>query len=151
MKSKTSWYVVGIAAICVIGMTLMMLGRREVKGGGAKMSRKFPLSVDDSVYDGEGFFEDYCACYSDYDEIRSMTVSLQGKWQSGRIYLTLVDDEGKVFWSWEYSSEQEVSESYTCNAPAKGLQLRYRVEKGAVGYWTVTFEESVFAYKKWFK
>lgn len=95
MKSKASWYVVGIAAICVIGTTLMMFGRREVKAGGAKMSREFPLSVDDSVYDGEGFFEDYCACYSDYDEIRSMTVSLQGKWQSGRIYLTLVDDEGK--------------------------------------------------------
>ena len=59
MKSKTSWYVVGIAAICVIGTTLMMLGRRETKGGGAKMSREFPLSVGDSVYDGEGLFEDY--------------------------------------------------------------------------------------------
>ena len=80
-----------------------------------------------------------------------MKMSIQGEWESGRIYLTLVDDAGKEFGSWSYSSPQEISEQITCNKPDKGLNLRFRVEKGAVGHWTVTFEEKGFAYKKWLK
>lgn len=151
MKSRASRIVVVIAVISVVIMVLVVLGRREVKAGSSTITQEFPLSVSDSVYDEEGFFENYSGSYSDYDEIRSMTVSLQGEWKSGRIYLTLVDDAGNVFGNWSYSSPQEVSEKITCNKPIKGLLLQYRVEKGAVGNWTVTYEETVFAYKKWFK
>ena len=151
MKSEGSWSMFVIAILCVIVIVIVLLGRRDVKAGGSKIQQRFPLSIAESVYDREGFYEDRCAFYSDYDAIRSIKVTVQGEWESGRIYLTLVDDAGKEFGSWSYSSPQEISEQITCNKPDKGLNLRFRVEKGAVGHWTVTFEEKVFAYKKWLK
>ena len=83
MKSEGSRSMFVIAILCVIVIVIVLLGRRDVKAGSSKIQQRFPLSIAESVYDREGFFEDRCAFYSDYDAIRSIKVTVQGEWESG--------------------------------------------------------------------